>query len=596
MANKEASLLLRIKQVGADAIDKVAAGLDALKEKSVIAFGAISALVVASVKAYGEQEKATNSLNQTLVQQGIYTKELSKNYQGLASELQKKSVFADEEIVQAQSTLQSYLGQTKVTKELLKSTLDLAAAKGIDLHSASEMVGKSIGTNTNALGRQGIQLSDNATKAEKLAEVTDKLTSRFGGQAEAQTQGLGSLKVMSNQMGEILELIGEKLSPAIIALTKYFTEFTFSIQQNQNSMDGLVSISKLMIKGLIIGFSEVVQIASGLGAMFGTLMGAMSQAVQGQFKMAWETLRSGNEAANQEAIQRAEKTTETLKQIDESFAEHKKAQDVADLDRIKQSNANKQKASEEQRLIDQEIDLARKEEDKIIEDEYQMGLRDLILKRQMETLSTLLANEKNHEVQKKLIRDKTELESKIRAEGERKRELELSLYKMNLAKQVGDNAKSLADNLVVLTKGTSQELLIVQKALGIALIIINTQIAAMRAMAELGPVVGAIAAGLIYATGATSVAIASSTHLADGGIVKSTPGGIQATIGEGGKDEAVIPLDEGMGLLGTNITINVNGGMLGDENSARELAIAIDRQLLKLRQSNDSLAFDSGVI
>lgn len=596
MANKEASLLLRIKQVGADAIDKVAAGLDALKEKSVIAFGAISALVVASVKAYGEQEKATNSLNQTLVQQGIYTKELSKNYQGLASELQKKSVFADEEIVQAQSTLQSYLGQTKVTKELLKSTLDLAAAKGIDLHSASEMVGKSIGTNTNALGRQGIQLSDNATKAEKLAEVTDKLTSRFGGQAEAQTQGLGSLKVMSNQMGEILELIGEKLSPAIIALTKYFTEFTFSIQQNQNSMDGLVSISKLMIKGLIIGFSEVVQIASGLGAMFGTLMGAMSQAVQGQFKMAWETLRSGNEAANQEAIQRAEKTTETLKQIDESFAEHKKAQDVADLDRIKQSNANKQKASEEQRLIDQEIDLARKEEDKIIEDEYQMGLRDLILKRQMETLSTLLANEKNHEVQKKLIRDKTELESKIRAEGERKRELELSLYKMNLAKQVGDNAKSLADNLVVLTKGTSQELLVVQKALGIALIIINTQIAAMRAMAELGPVVGAIAAGLIYATGATSVAIASSTHLADGGIVKSTPGGIQATIGEGGKDEAVIPLDEGMGLLGTNITINVNGGMLGDENSARELAIAIDRQLLKLRQSNDSLAFDSGVI
>jgi len=596
MANKEASLLLRIKQVGADAIDKVAAGLDALKEKSVIAFGAISALVVASVKAYGEQEKATNSLNQTLVQQGIYTKELSKNYQGLASELQKKSVFADEEIVQAQSTLQSYLGQTKVTKELLKSTLDLAAAKGIDLHSASEMVGKSIGTNTNALGRQGIQLSDNATKAEKLAEVTDKLTSRFGGQAEAQTQGLGSLKVMSNQMGEILELIGEKLSPAIIALTKYFTEFTFSIQQNQNSMDGLVSISKLMIKGLIIGFSEVVQIASGLGAMFGTLMGAMSQAVQGQFKMAWETLRSGNEAANQEAIQRAEKTTETLKQIDESFAEHKKAQDVADLDRIKQSNANKQKASEEQRLIDQEIDLARKEEDKIIEDEYQMGLRDLILKRQMETLSTLLANEKNHEVQKKLIRDKTELESKIRAEGERKRELELSLYKMNLAKQVGDNAKSLADNLVVLTKGTSQELLVVQKALGIALIIINTQIAAMRAMAELGPVVGAIAAGLIYATGATSVAIASSTRLADGGIVKSTPGGIQATIGEGGKDEAVIPLDEGMGLLGTNITINVNGGMLGDENSARELAIAIDRQLLKLRQSNDSLAFDSGVI
>jgi hypothetical protein len=47
--------------------------------------------------------------------------------------------------------------------------------------------------------------------------------------------------------------------------------------------------------------------------------------------------------------------------------------------------------------------------------------------------------------------------------------------------------------------------------------------------------------------------------LADGGIVKASPGGTLALIGEGGKDEAVIPLDRMGSMGGNNITINVQG-------------------------------------
>jgi hypothetical protein len=47
--------------------------------------------------------------------------------------------------------------------------------------------------------------------------------------------------------------------------------------------------------------------------------------------------------------------------------------------------------------------------------------------------------------------------------------------------------------------------------------------------------------------------------LANGGIVKASPGGTLALIGEGGRDEAVIPLDRAGGM-GNNVTINVNGG------------------------------------
>jgi hypothetical protein len=46
--------------------------------------------------------------------------------------------------------------------------------------------------------------------------------------------------------------------------------------------------------------------------------------------------------------------------------------------------------------------------------------------------------------------------------------------------------------------------------------------------------------------------------LANGGIVKASPGGTLALIGEGGQDEAVIPLNR-MGSMGANVTINVQG-------------------------------------
>jgi phage-related protein len=58
----------------------------------------------------------------------------------------------------------------------------------------------------------------------------------------------------------------------------------------------------------------------------------------------------------------------------------------------------------------------------------------------------------------------------------------------------------------------------------------------------------------------TSFSIPKIPALADGGIVKASPGGTLALIGEGGQDEAVIPLDRMGSMGGNNVTIHVNGG------------------------------------
>jgi hypothetical protein len=49
-------------------------------------------------------------------------------------------------------------------------------------------------------------------------------------------------------------------------------------------------------------------------------------------------------------------------------------------------------------------------------------------------------------------------------------------------------------------------------------------------------------------------------RMADGGIIRHSPGGTLALIGEAGRDEAVIPLDRMGSMGGGNVTIHVNGG------------------------------------
>jgi hypothetical protein len=58
----------------------------------------------------------------------------------------------------------------------------------------------------------------------------------------------------------------------------------------------------------------------------------------------------------------------------------------------------------------------------------------------------------------------------------------------------------------------------------------------------------------------TKVQFPKIPALADGGIIRHSPGGTLALIGEGGRDEAVIPLDRMGSMGGNNVTINVNGG------------------------------------
>lgn len=72
---------------------------------------------------------------------------------------------------------------------------------------------------------------------------------------------------------------------------------------------------------------------------------------------------------------------------------------------------------------------------------------------------------------------------------------------------------------------------------------INAAYSAMAGIAVVGPALGAAVAAAAIAAGLQNVSQIASVQLADGGLVKAVTGGVPALIGEGGSDEAVLPLD-----------------------------------------------------
>jgi hypothetical protein len=294
-------------------------------------------------------------------------------------------------------------------------------------------------------------------------------------------------------------------------------------------------------------------------------------------------------AAIEESISKIKERRDAVIQAEQAEADAKARKGEATKAALDAENA----AKEEQDTINKENQL-------IKEQEYQEGLTNLQIQADLARNSAAYAAETDKQKKLELLKKKEELKDKARQKGKEIRDKKAREIEMQQAAIVANHSATLANNLVQLTDGKNKELLYLQKGLAIAQILINGEIAKMRALAELGPVAGSIAAGVITANQAVSIALVAKQKLAEGGIVKASHGGTAAIIGEGGKDEAVIPLDDDEAKErlggGGSIVINVYGGLLGDETSANEFITAIDRELLQLRRSGESLAFDEGII
>ena len=172
------------------------------------AVGQISAYIQAAVRAYGEQEQAEKSLLTALKGRADIQKRLLEDSESLA----KTTLFGDDAIIGAYASLSAFTKNEAQLKKLMPLVADFATAMGTDLGSAAKLMGKTLGSSTNALARYGLEVKGAAGSSERLESIVAALNERFGGQAAAAAKtGTGAIIQLRKAWGELQEEIGRGL-------------------------------------------------------------------------------------------------------------------------------------------------------------------------------------------------------------------------------------------------------------------------------------------------------------------------------------------------------------------------------------------------
>ncbi len=198
------------------------------------------AVGVAGVRAFDKQEKAIAQVEAGLKSTGNQVGITSEELQKMAADLQKTTLFGDEEILQGATA--QLLTFTNIAGEQFVRTqevaLDLATRLDGDLKSASIMLGKALNdpvANLSALSRAGIQFSTeqkdlvkSLVETNRLADaqtiILNELEKQYGGSAEAAAKaGLGPIQQLGNVLSDISEDIGAILLPMIQELALWVT-------------------------------------------------------------------------------------------------------------------------------------------------------------------------------------------------------------------------------------------------------------------------------------------------------------------------------------------------------------------------------------
>ena len=201
----------------------------------------LAAFAAASVRNFDKQQKAIAQLEAGLKSTGNTVGKTSMELQKMASDLQKKTLFGDEEILK--NATAQLLTFTNIAGEQFNKTqeiaLDLATRLDGDLKSASIMLGKALNdpvANLSALSRAGIQFSTDQKETIKSLVETNRLADaqtiilaelekQYGGSAEAAAKaGLGPIQQLGMVLSDMSEDIGKILLPSLTTLADKIKE------------------------------------------------------------------------------------------------------------------------------------------------------------------------------------------------------------------------------------------------------------------------------------------------------------------------------------------------------------------------------------
>lgn len=612
-------------QKGESGFNSMAAGVG----KALAAVAAAKGILdffTSSISAANENARAVNTLAAAYQAVGYTAEGAMKQAQEFATKMQNLTGIADEAFLNAQRLLANFGVVGTKAQEAIQAAYALSIGKGMDFAAAMDLVSKASAGQTSALARYGIQIDKNTASGEKFDAVLAQINERFGATAQA---AMGDMISRTNALkqawGDFKEQVGaglnDGLSPAVNFLTKavgwlnqafkslsasWGVAFDWLFTALQGIKAGFLSLGEAALKSL----EPVVKVLSYIPGVGDKIKGVFDNASKSLAKMA--------EDAREETVTLAKMATplNAIWKTEKSITEETKDLLKAKEDEVNARRTNLALSEEELKAIKK----AREEEEKRVnrvlnnagvgpkqttsgwdtssyQTPEQMSMASMLTGADLKEMSDFFRNiEQQKEGLQDLYNKKLELleqgnldeETFAAAKFELDRQYaeKTALLEQDIAKKRQSTMAGMLTNLVSLQNSSNKKMAAVGKAAAIAQATIDTYksataaYSAMAGIPVIGPALAVAAAAAAIAAGLNNVAQISGVKLAEGGLVKAVTGGVQAVVGEGGSDEAVLPLDNQRAMQ------RIGGAIAEQGGAGREVII----------NQNISITSGSGII
>lgn len=575
-----------------------------------------------SVEMANKNARAVNMLSAAYQNVGYTAEGALKQAKAFASEMQNLTGIADEAFLDAQRLLANYGVVGAKAQEGIRAAYALSVSQGMSFESALMQIAKAAAGSTAALSRYGIVLGENVKEGDKFDAVLRQINDKFGASAQASMGDMAAqVGALKESWGDLREELGNYLIPAlqkVISISKEAISALNSMFNKDRTTDQM-AYEKNLFRIAQINKEIAEQNKRLNSSWYNPKLAqqridelnkekALLQSAQAEFEKRFYKEAQLAKVQNDQAEKQAQQINNARVINKEAEERAKKEQEVANKlkDQLETFRQNAQQSSNERKIrftaelagadlsglatIDNRLEEERSMQQQLAEIREQ-ALQEQITRAQsaadaeteigQERISKALEQLEEFNAEQYILNEEY-AQNRI-ALDERINESNKAVYEVQKfldSQKVKDFSTGL-NEMSKLQNSKSKELVAVGKAAGIAQATIDTAqgaIAAYQAMAHIpyvGPALGIAAAAALTAYGAERIAEIGGIKMAEGGLVKAVTGGVPAVIGEGGSDEAVLPLDDanamrriggaiaeesGAGVI-VNINVSASGGV-----------------------------------
>jgi hypothetical protein len=257
-----------------------------LLQKGFGAIRAVGSALTAPLDAANEADRAIVSLEAALKAAGNTTPGFVADLENLATAQSRVSGVSDETVLNVEKQLVAFKATSAELPKLVQASLDFSTKTG-DAASAAFILGRALDGETARLGQYGIFLEQGSTRTERLDQLVQQISARFGGQAAAAASTYaGRISVLKTQIQESLETLGSFVTrnTAVLSVVNSITagvvKLTSALEAERGPIEaivtGLVSLGKVKLEGAVDFLAATAKANNlpTLAAVLGAVSGA----------------------------------------------------------------------------------------------------------------------------------------------------------------------------------------------------------------------------------------------------------------------------------------------------------------------------------